>query len=241
MNNPIRRHAGFICLVTLVVMQGFNVHVDAVGAPDGTQDALALVRSSVARVQGIVGFQASRDLESERVELRRVAEALFDFEAMSRRVLARHWTAGSPQQQAEFVRLLTDRIERIWIDVIISGAGASTTFDGASLDGSYARVTCRVASDRGPDISIGYRLSRSGERWAVYDVLHEGTSLVSNYRGQVNSIFRTSSFLQLLERMRRNESQAVDAEQRSEDLVKRLMLLSAIADRGRGIMMPVQR
>jgi phospholipid transport system substrate-binding protein len=226
MNHPTRRYVGLIFVATLVVTQGLGVHVKAAGTKDGTQSALDLVRSSVARVQGIVRSEASR------VEIRRVAETLFDFEAMSRRMLARHWNAGSPQQQAEFVRLLTNLLERAYIDVIVNRAGASITFDGESIDGVYAQVKSRVAPDRGLDISLEYRLSKSGERWAVYDVLHEGVSLVSNYRSQFNSILRTSSFAQLLERMRGTEAQARVAAENSEDLGRRLMLFSVVAERG---------
>lgn len=232
MNHPTRRYVGLIFFATLVVTQGLGVQVNAAGTKDGTQSALDLVRSAVARVQGIVRSEASRGSESERVEIRRVAETLFAFEAMSRRMLARHWNDGSPPQRAEFVRLLTNLLERTYIDVIANGAEASTTFDGESIDGLYAQVKSRVAPDRGPDISIEYRLSKSGERWAVYDVVHEGVSLVSNYRSQFNSILRTSSFAQLLERMRRNEAQARVAAENSQDLGRRLMLFSVVAERG---------
>lgn len=228
MNNPRRRYIGLICFATLVVTQGPGVRVEAAGTENGTQSALDLVRTSVARVQEIVRSEASP--ESQRVQIRRAAETLFDFEAMSRRMLARHWDGGSPQQQAEFVRLLTNVLERTCVDVIGNGVRASTTFDEASIDGVYAQVRSRVASDRGPNISIEYRLSKRGERWAVYDILHEGASLVSNYRSQFNSILRASSFARLLERMRRNEARVTAETDR--DLGRLLMLFSVAAERG---------
>lgn len=113
-----------------------------------------------------------------------------------------------------------------------NGARASTIFDGESIDGLYARVKSRVGADRGPDVSIEYRLLKSGQRWAVYDVLHEGTSLVSNYRSQFDSILRTSSFAQLLERMRRTEAQARIAAETGQDLGRWLTLFSVVAERG---------
>jgi phospholipid transport system substrate-binding protein len=232
MSTPTRRYVGLIFFATLVVTQGLGPHAQAAGTESGTQSPLDLVRASVMRVQGIVRSEASLGSESERVELRRVAETLFDFEGMSRRMLARHWNAGSPPQQTEFVRLLTNLLERTYIDVIVNEAGASTTFDGESIDGVYAQVKSRVVPDRGPDVSIEYRLSKSGERWAVYDVLHEGASLVSNYRSQFGAILRTSSFGRLLERMRRNDAPVRVAAENSEDLGRRLMLFSVVAERG---------
>jgi phospholipid transport system substrate-binding protein len=42
----------------------------------------------------------------------------------------------------------------------------------------------------------------------VYDVLLDGVSLVSNYRSQFNSIIRTSSFADLLAKLRSKEIEA---------------------------------
>jgi phospholipid transport system substrate-binding protein len=223
-------YAGFVLFAALLGTQALVVHVHAAETEDGAQSALAVVRESVGRVHAIV--DGTPGGERQRVEIRNLAETLFDFEGMSRRMLARHWNDGSPQQQAEFVRLLADLLQRTYIDAIAGRGWVSTTFEGGSHDGQYARVRSRMGVDRGPDISIDYRLSRHGERWAVYDVLHDGASLVANYRSQFNSILRTSSFAQLLERMRSGEAQAPVAGERIEDLGRRLLLLSVVTERG---------
>jgi phospholipid transport system substrate-binding protein len=198
-----------VCLAvfaTLGAGPGFAAH-PAVAADglDGALRPLDLVRSSVAGVQAIVRSQPNGLTESGQLEVRHVAQTLFDFDEMSRRMLARYWNDGSPSQQAEFIRLLTNVFERSYLSVIGNSAGATITFEGESVDGAYAQVRRRGVADRRPEVSVEYRLMKTGERWAVYDVVHEGASLVSNYRGQLNSILRTSSFAQLLDRMRSNE------------------------------------
>jgi phospholipid transport system substrate-binding protein len=45
-----------------------------------------------------------------------------------------------------------------------------------------------------------------GGRWLVYDVLIQGVSLVSNYRAQFDQIIRTSSYEQLVERLKPSDS-----------------------------------
>lgn len=230
MISSIGRHVGFVLFAALVGTQALGVHVHAAETEDGAQSALEVVREAVERVHAIVdGIPGG---ERQRVEVRHLAETLVDFEGMSRRMLARHWGDGSPQQQAEFVRLLGDLLQRTYIDVIASAGSVSITFEGGSLDGQYARVRSRVGMDRGPDIAIDYRLSRHGERWAVYDVLHDGVSLVASYRSQFDSILRTSSFAQLLERMRRGEARARVAGASIEDLGRRLLLFSVVTERG---------
>ena len=44
-----------------------------------------------------------------------MATDLFDFDEISRRVLSRHWTERSAEEQAEFVHLFTDVLERTYI------------------------------------------------------------------------------------------------------------------------------
>jgi phospholipid transport system substrate-binding protein len=228
---PTRHCVGLLVFATLALTQAFGIHLSAAGADETTMSALDVVRSSVAGVHGAGPSMGSRSSESERVETRRAAAALFDVEAMSRRMLARHWNDGSAPQQAEFIRLLTDLLARALTDVIVSEPGARIIFDGQSIDGAYAQVRSRVAGDRGPDISIEYRLSKSAEHWVVYDVLRQGASLVLDYRGQFSSILRTSSFAGLLDRMRGNEMDARFAADHSEDVVRRLMLFGVVAGR----------
>lgn len=76
------------------------------------------------------------------------------------------------------------------------------------MNGPYAQVRSLVTIGPGREISIEYRLFESGARWAVYDIVTEGTSLISSYRSQFNSILRKSSFAGLLERMRNKDLEA---------------------------------
>ena len=46
------------------------------------------------------------------------------------------------------------------------------------------------------------------DRWFVFDVLIEGVSLVSNYRGQFNKIIQTSSFGELLRQLRARQKES---------------------------------
>ena len=171
---------------------------------------LEAVRASVSRVLAIV--QAPNAVASgggqRRTEIRRVAQGLFDFNEMARLTLARHWKDRSVREQEEFVRLFTDLLERSYLTTIENYAGERVTFLGESVSGPYAQVRSRITTDRRMEISIDYRLIESGARWAVYDVVLDGVSLVSNYRSQFNSIIRTSSFADLLTKLRSRQIEA---------------------------------
>ena len=171
---------------------------------------LDLVKSSVAQVLAAVQSQTAAAGESarHRAEIRRVADGLFDFNEMARLTLSRHWSAQSPTDQDEFVRLFTELLERSYLSTIENYAGERITFLGESIDGSYAQVRSRITTERRVEISIDYRLIDRGDRWEVYDVVLDSVSLVSNYRSQFNSIIRTSSFGELLTRLRNKQIQA---------------------------------
>jgi len=48
---------------------------------------------------------------------------------------------------------------------------------------------------------------KKGERWLVYDVIIEGVSLISNYRTQFNKIIQTSSFAELVKKMKSRQEE----------------------------------
>ena len=164
---------------------------------------LALVKGSVTRALSIAESQG--DDAQRRVELREVGEALFDFHEMGRRALGQHWAGRSPQEQEEFVRLFTDLLERSYLLAMGNRAG-TVTFQGESVEGSSARVRSRLVSSRGAEIPLEFRLLERGGRWAVYDLVVEGVSLISSYRSQFNSIIRSSSFARLLDKLAGREA-----------------------------------
>jgi phospholipid transport system substrate-binding protein len=174
------------------------------GSIAGRVRPVDLVKTSVSQVLAIVQSPPAAGGESgqRRAEIRRVADGFFDFNEMARLTLSRHWNARTPEEQEEFVRLFTALLERSYLSTIENYAGERITFLGESINGAYAQVGSRITTSRRVEISIDYRLIERAERWAVYDVVLDGVSLVSNYRSQFNSIIRTSSFEDLMTRLR---------------------------------------
>jgi phospholipid transport system substrate-binding protein len=165
---------------------------------------LTLVQGSVTRALLIA--QSQGDDAQRRVELREVGEALFDFHEMGRRALGQHWAGRTPQEQEEFVRLFTALLERSYLLAIGSRGAGTVTFQDESVEGSSARVRSRLVTDRGAEIPIEFRLLERRGRWAVYDLVVEGVSLISSYRSQFNSIMRNSSFVRLLDKLAGRET-----------------------------------
>jgi phospholipid transport system substrate-binding protein len=54
---------------------------------------------------------------------------------------------------------------------------------------------------------VVYRLHKVGEEWKVYDVVIENVSVVNNYRSQFTRVLSSSSFGELLRRLRERVAQ----------------------------------
>ena len=204
-----RRLVALAIAMTALAMGAHPAAAQPKTASDQT-GPLELVKASVFRVLAIVQSPhvVGSDEGRRRTDIRRVARGLFDFNEMARLTLARHWKGRSAQEQEEFGQLFTDLLERSYLTTIENYAGERITFLGESVSGPSAQVPSRITTDRRVEISIEYRLLERGGRWAVYDVVLDGVSLVSNCRSQFNSIIRTSSFADLLAKLRSKQIEA---------------------------------
>ena len=69
------------------------------------------------------------------------------------------------------------------------------------IEGPYAEVRTRLVSDK-VAIPMDYRLINKGGDWYAYDIIIDGVSWVRNYRSQFVSIIRTSSYQELVRRLK---------------------------------------
>ncbi len=143
--------------------------------------------------------------ERRRLEIRRIAQRLFDFPEMARRSLARHWTERTLEQRQEFVRLFTDLLERVYFGKLENYSGERIVYVSETVDGDYATVRSKILIGRKGDLPIEYRLHLVSARWAVYDVLIDGVSFISTYRAQFNRVIQTSSYDDLVQKLRTKE------------------------------------
>ena len=164
------------------------------------------VRRSVDEVLKIV--QSQPDGSARRAAVRQAANRLFDFEETAKRALGPHWQQRTPAEHEEFVRLFSDLLEAAYVGKIDLYQGEKITYVGETVDGDQATVKTRIVTKQGNEVPVDYRLSREKDRWRVYDVIIEGVSLVADYRTQFNKIIQTSSYDDLVKRMRAKDFSA---------------------------------
>jgi phospholipid transport system substrate-binding protein len=137
-----------------------------------------------------------------RAAISRVANELFDFGEMSKRTLGRHWDERTPAERQEFVQLFTALIQRSYFSRIDEHGSEKPVFRGESVDGAQAVVRTTLVLARGARMPLDYSMHKASERWRVYDLSIDGISLMANYRSQFNRVIRSSSYADLVTRLK---------------------------------------
>ncbi|MDI6889433.1 MAG: ABC transporter substrate-binding protein [Thermodesulfovibrionales bacterium] len=169
-------------------------------------------------IDGVLDILKNKELKKpektkeRRALIRKVVGNRFDFEEMSKRSLALHWRARSSEEKREFVALYSDLLERSYIKKIEGYEDEQILYTGETIDGDYAVVKTKIITKRNVEIPIEYRLMKKNAKFEVYDVVIEGVSLVNNYRNQFNRIIRTSSYAELLRRMKSKQEEELFVE-----------------------------
>jgi phospholipid transport system substrate-binding protein len=145
--------------------------------------------------------------KDRRTAVRRIANDIFDFGETARRSLGRHWQPRTPTERDEFVQLFSDLLERSYISRVELYGGEKIQYLGDSIEGDQAKVQTKLLTKSGSEIPIEYRMHRKGDRWLVYDVIIEGVSLIANYRTQFNKIIQTSSYQELVRKMKTKQEE----------------------------------
>lgn len=149
---------------------------------------------------------AAKDL---REQLRQILFTRFDFSEMARRALGAHWRRRTATEQQEFVQLFTELLERQYAGIIESYTDEKIVYVGERADGAFAEVNSKISTAKGQELSINYKAQLVGQEWKVYDVIAEEISLVNNFRSQFNRVISSSSYEELVRRLREKQADVI--------------------------------
>ena len=184
-------------------------------APWGVRSAEAGVPSEQLRSQidRVLKVLEDTDLKKEArakerlAAVRKIANEIFDFAEIAKRSLAQHWQPLSEAQRNEFVGLFADLLERSYISKIETYGGEKIQYTAERMDGDFAIVSTKIVTKNGTEVPVDYRMVKRTDHWLVYDVSIEGVSLVSSYRTQFNKIIQTSSYNELVTKLRTKQDE----------------------------------
>jgi len=191
--------AGLIIILTLFI---FAIPVYA-GAP---LDTVKVNVNNVLDVLRNPKLKAESAKEIKKDKLRIIYKTMFDENEFSRRTLSRNWSKLNPAEQAEFVKLFEQVLEKSYADKILDYTNEKVEFTKDEMKSdTQAEVQTKIIT-ASKEIPIFYRMILKDGKWKVYDVVVENVSLVQNYRTQFNDILSKNTPEQLLETLRKKVS-----------------------------------
>jgi len=140
--------------------------------------------------------------EIRRKKLREIVNKRFDFEEMAKRSLALNWSKRTPEEKKEFVTLFSDLLENTYVKKIERYENEKVAYLDERITGQHAVVRTKIIKAQEAEIPVEYRIFKATDKWEVYDIIVEGVSLVNNYRSQFSQIIRSSSYEELVKKLR---------------------------------------
>lgn len=127
----------------------------------------------------------------------------FDFERMSRMVLGRNWARANDDQRKKFIVEFRSLLIRTYASALAKYRNQTIEYKPFRAQAGDTDVTVKtqIVQPGAQPLAIDYSLGKSEDGWKVYDVVIEGVSLVTNYRGQFSSEVRQSGMDGLIQRL----------------------------------------
>jgi phospholipid transport system substrate-binding protein len=173
-----------------------EVHVE--GAPT---EAVRTTVSQALRVLRDEELKKPERTDERVIRLKEIADSRFDYGEMAKRSLGGQWDKLGARDRQEFVDLFTELLTTTYAERINAYSDEEVTFLSEQLEGDHAEVKTVMVGKK-TETLLDYRLMKKNDDWKAYDVVVDGISLVSNYRGQFTAILRSSSYEHLVEILR---------------------------------------
>lgn len=175
----------------------FSTAVFAIEAPD------ALVKRTAEDVLAIV--KSDRDIQAgNHAKIFALTEEKvlpnFNFVRVSRLVLGKNWTRATPEQRTNFQKEFRTLLLRTYATALSKYQDQTIEFLPLRMvdDAKTASVKTKIIQSGGQPIAVDYSLAREEDAWKVYDIVIEGVSLVTNYRGQFSQEVRKNGLDSLI-------------------------------------------
>ncbi len=202
------RSAGIVAGVGAALWLGLAWSVAPALAGGPATEAIKGTINEVIRILNDQGMKKPGRAEERRKLLEKVVSARFSYEEMAKRTLAAQWQKLDGKQRAEFVELFQRLLTNSYADKVEGYSGEQVRYLNERTEGDYAEVRTKAESGK-VEIPLDYRMLNKGGEWQVYDVVIDGVSLVSNYRGQFAKIIRTSGYDDLVTQLREKSDQFI--------------------------------
>jgi len=180
-------------VLTIGLLIAFGVTVAGMAWAGPPTEALKQSVDEVLRVIDDPGLKKAESKEERRKRLVDVISKRFNFEEMAKRTIGAEWAKRTPEERKDFVDSFRTLLSNSYLGRIENYSGEKVHYLKEAIDGDHAEVRTEIDTGKSM-IPIDYKMEQRDSDWRVYDVVIEGTGLVSNYREQFKRILRKDSF-----------------------------------------------
>jgi phospholipid transport system substrate-binding protein len=112
----------------------------------------------------------------------------FDFSRMTRLAVGRNWAQASDAQKEQLTKEFRTLLVRTYSTSLSQYRNQTIEVKPSKVAAQDTEATVRTAvlQQGGPPIPIDYSMEKTDSGWKVYDVIIDGASLVTTYRGSFN-------------------------------------------------------
>jgi phospholipid transport system substrate-binding protein len=129
-----------------------------------------------------------------------IAYVHFDFESMSRLVLAKNYNSLNDTQRKGFEEEFKKHISLTYGRRVENYSNESIeTGDAREERNKDVTVQTKILGGNANGVRLDYRMRQKDGNWQVIDVIIEGVSLVSNFRSQIQEIISSKGTDKLIE------------------------------------------
>jgi phospholipid transport system substrate-binding protein len=151
--------------------------------------------------------------QSKDAKIESIFDDTLDYDSLAKESLKDYWEAQTPEDRAEFQRLLKQLVRNAYKKNLKKTLGYEIEYKGSAqgASGEVVRTIARSRTNqREEPISVDYVVKQVEGKWRVQDIVTEGSSLVMNYRSQFRKIIKKHGFAELLKRMKNKADQGGD-------------------------------
>ena len=119
-------------------------------------------------------------------------------------VLGKNWTKATPDQKTAFQSEFKSLLLRTYATALSKYKNQTIEYAPLRIaDGATnASVKTSIVQPGGQPIAVNYSLEKEADAtWKVYDIVIEGVSLVTNYRGQFAQEIRQNGLDSLIKKL----------------------------------------
>ena len=151
-----------------------------------------LIRNTVQEVVAIIKQDKDIQAGNQKKILELVdAKVLphFDFTRMTQLAVGKYWRSATPEQKQALVTVFRNMLVRTYTKVftVYRDQAIEVKPFKPGADDSEATVKTIISKPGSQPIPVDYEMKKSADGWKAFDVIIEGVSMVTSYRGTFSS------------------------------------------------------